>query len=95
MTKKQIDEKIYNYNTFILDKFKDIQAQANSLKNVDKPKNDVAFAKITDAIADVRNAFDKLEELEYEVPDPEEEEESGMAFFGGSSFGEFNRRKSF
>lgn len=80
MTQKQIDDKKYNYQTFILDKFRDIQSQANSLKNVDKPKNEVAFAKISDYIADVRNAFDKLSELEYAVPEPEEED-NGMSFF--------------
>ena len=81
MTQKQLDDKIYNYHTFILDKFKDIQTQANTLKNVDKPKNDIVFAKITDFIADVRAAFEKLEELECEVPDPEPEEDNGMSFF--------------
>lgn len=82
MTQKQLDDKIYNYHTFILDKFKDIQAQANSLKNVDKPKNDIAFAKITDFIADIRSAFDKLDELDRVIPEPEMEEDNGMAFFG-------------
>lgn len=90
MTQKQIDEKMYNYNTFILDKFKDIQAQANSLKNVDKPKNNVAFAKITDNIADIRNAYEKLEELECAVPEPEEES-TGMSFFNAS--GNMGRRQ--
>lgn len=88
MTQKQIDEKKYNYSTFVLDKFKDIQVQANTLKNVDRPKNEVAFAKITDYIADIRSAFDKLEELDREEPDIEEDMD-GMSFF---AVGNFDRR---
>lgn len=72
MTKKEIDDKIYEFSSFIMDKFKDIQTQANSLKNVDRTKNNIAFAKITDYIADIRNAFDKLDELESETPEPED-----------------------
>ena len=81
MTQRQIDDKIYEFQTFILDKFKDIQAQAQSLKNVDKPKNEVAFAKIADYIADIRHAFDSLAEYENLQPEAEEEDDSGMAFF--------------
>lgn len=88
MTQKQIDEKKYNYSTFVLDKFKDIQTQANTLKNVDRPKNEVAFAKITDFISDIRNALDKLEELDCEEPEPEEDT-GGMSFF---TVGSLDRR---
>lgn len=81
MTQKEIDEKLYEYNSFVTDKFRDIQAQANTLKYVDRQKNEVVFAKISDFIADIRHVYDKIEELERETPDAEEEENNGMSFF--------------
>lgn len=80
MTQKEIDEKIYTFNSYILDKFKDIQGQANALKNVDKPKNEVVFLKIKDAIADIRKAYDELERLSTISPEETEDLESNEGY---------------
>lgn len=85
MTQKELDEKIYSYNSYILDKFKDIQGQANSLKNVDKPKNEVAFCKIKDFIADIRKAYDELEKLAVTSVEEEVKEDDGYNSFISNS----------
>lgn len=73
MTQGQIDEKIYEMQSYITDRFRDIQRQANTLKNADdKTKVIQTLAKISDYSTDIQRGYeiwDKLMQEESEEPD--------------------------
>lgn len=80
MTQSEIDMKIYDCQSAIYDKFKDIQAHANSLKTIDRPKNEIAFSKINDIMDDIRRIYEQLDDLMYETADPEPEDTDTSSF---------------
>jgi hypothetical protein len=79
-----LDEKIYEVKSFIADKFKDIQMQSRSLKNVESEvKVKQTLIKIQDAITDIRRGYDELEKLTLITPDqnePEETDDNNLGF---------------
>lgn len=76
MTQRDIELQIESKRYYIADKFKDIQMNANTLKYAEnQASNYRAFVKITDAIDEVKKAYEEISELE--VTSPEEEEDSG------------------
>ena len=82
MTAKQIEATLYEWNSFIADKIRDIQASVRALKDPeDYIRNNHCFNQIENAIADIRNARAKIEELQDETP---EEEDSGNDYTGAS-----------
>lgn len=92
MTQKEKEEKRYSTIASIEGVFKDIQTQANTLKNPeDAVKMPVVLQKIKDGIADAVRLYDILREIEEEpvteeVPqriayDDYEDENSGSSFF--------------
>ena len=88
MSRRDYDDKEYELKSHIADKFKDIQMQANSLKNVeDETKVRQTFIKINDFIDEARRAYGDLEALAHE--DVIEEEDTtddycGMNFITSS-----------
>ncbi len=88
LSRREYDDKEYELKSYIADKFKDIQMQANSLKNVeDEVKVRQAFIKINDFIDEARRSYGDLEELSHEDVIEEEDtsdEYCGMAFMGTS-----------
>lgn len=94
MTQKELDAKISEMESYILERFKDIQSQAQSLKSIDRSRNEVAFVKMQDAFADCRRAYDSLERLMCETPEPEKEESEftrGAALFRPQPMNRFRR----
>ena len=86
MTERELETKIYDMKSFIADKFKDIQMQAQSLKNPDEDQMKILsiLTKISDDISDIKRGYSDLEELNVTVPEPEETEGGNGAF--GSYF---------
>lgn len=84
MKQSELDEKIYEVKSFIADKFKDIQMQSRSLKNVESEvKVKQTLIKIQDAITDIRRGYDELENLTLIIPDqnePEETDDNNLGF---------------
>lgn len=67
MTQSQIDGKIYEMKVYIADKFRDIQMQSQTLKNVeDETKVLQALAKISDFSEEIKRGYYALTELENE-----------------------------
>ena len=86
MTRREYDDKEYEIKSYIADKFKDIQMQALSLKNVeDETKVRQAFVKINDFIDEARRSYGDLEALSHEdvVEETEDSDDEfcGMSFF--------------
>ena len=82
MTAKQIETSLHKWNIFMADKITDIQASVRMLKDPeDYIKNNHCFNQIENAIADIRNAQAKIDELQDEIP---QEEESGDDYTGAS-----------
>lgn len=70
MTQQQIDEKIFEMQSYISDRFRDMQRQANTLKNAeDKTKNIQTLAKMSDYSTDIQRSYELLEELMREEPE--------------------------
>ncbi len=76
MTRRELEMKDYELRSFIAEKFKDIQMQAQSLKNVeDRDKALRAFAAIDEFIGDAKRTYVELEYLQDETPEDEENED--------------------
>ena len=89
MTAKQIENAIYEWQSFVADKINDIHAFATAIRNPeDYVKNNRNMAQIENAIADIRNAQTKIEELEDEVP---ESEDSSNDYTGNSFLNNLKR----
>ena len=81
MTEGQIEDKIYETKMYISDKFRDIQMQAQSLKNVeDEEKVKQTLTKIRDFVDEVFRGYGTLEELDHEIPE-EESSDDDNGFF--------------
>lgn len=73
MTKQELETKNFEYRDSIATAFKDIQMQANTLKNPDDDiRTNQILARIMDSIADIQRAYSNLRLLEGEKPDEEE-----------------------
>ncbi len=82
MTVQQIENEKFEVKMFIADKFRDIQMQSNSLKNVeDTSKVHQTLTKIVDFVEEVRRSYSRLETLDME--EPEEENNDEFNAFGG------------
>lgn len=67
MTRTEYEEKEYELKMYIADKFRDIQMQANSLKNVeDATKVKLTLVKISDFIQEIQRGYGSLESLYHE-----------------------------
>ena len=81
MTLKEIENAQFETRMFIADKFRDIQMQANSLKNVeDQSKALLTLTKITDFVEEIRRGYSNLDTLDRE--EPEEVPNDGYDAFG-------------
>ena len=84
MTKHQLESKIYDTKSYIADKFRDIQGQANTLKNVeDETKVLQALAKISDFTADIQRGYGTLNALLLEEPEDDEDEDDHSVYRRG------------
>lgn len=76
MTVQQIEDEKFEVRMFIADKFRDIQMQSNSLKNVeDVSKVHQTLTKIVDFVEEVRRSYSRLETLDMEEPEEENDDE--------------------
>lgn len=84
MTQQEIDDKVFELRMYISDKFRDIQMQSNSLKNVeDEVRNKQTLVKIDDFINDIRTAYSNLSDLQCEeAEEPEENDDDYCKLFG-------------
>lgn len=81
MTQRQIEEKIFEMQSYITDRFRDLQRQANTLKNPeDKTKNIQTLAKISDYSTDIQRSYEILEKLMCEEPEEPAETTNSYAF---------------
>ena len=72
MTQREIERKKEEYVSVLADKTKDIQMQAQSIKNPeDESKNTQIFMKIKDAIDDMTRAYNELRNLDSEIVEEE------------------------
>lgn len=77
MTQKEIDTKIFEMRMYIADKFRDIQMQSQSLKNVeDEVRVKQTLVKISDFVNEIQSAYRELSDLQCEEADEPEEEDS-------------------
>ena len=82
MTVRELEDKIFETQMYISDKFRDIQMQAQSLKSVeDEAKVQITLTKIIDFVEEVRRGYDTLNALHHEEPEEPDPEENGMSFF--------------
>lgn len=73
MTQREIERKKEEYVSVLADKTKDIQMQAQSIKNPeDESKNTQIFMKIKDAIDDMTRAYNELRNLDSEIVEEEQ-----------------------
>lgn len=85
MTQREIDAKVYEMKSYIADKFRDIQMQAQTLKNVeDETKALNTLTKISDFTGEIRRAYGSLEDMSHE--DIEEEPEEDNSYNNCSSY---------
>jgi hypothetical protein len=76
MTQRELDDKMYEMRSFIADKFRDIQMQSQSLKNVeDEVKVLQTLTKINDFTDEIRRGYGELDALYHEDVDEEEKEQ--------------------
>lgn len=77
MTQKEIDTKVFELRMYIADKFRDIQMQSQSLKNVeDEVRVKQTLVKISDFVNEIQSAYRELSDLQHEEADEPEEEDS-------------------
>ena len=87
MTFRDIELQKSAYNNLIADKFKEMQIASNQLKYAeDKGKNTQILVKMKDAIEEVYRCYSKLEELELEIPEEENDDNGFGSGFGGGYF---------
>lgn len=85
MTQREIERKKEEYVSVLADKTKDIQMQAQSIKNPeDESKNTQIFMKIKDAIDDMTRAYNELRNLDSEFVE-EEQSYDALEGFGSDS----------
>ena len=84
MKQHELEEKTYEIRSYIADKFRDIQSNATLLKNVeDEIKVKQILGKISDYSEEVLRGYRQLDELSYETPDEEEQDDTD---YDGSAF---------
>ena len=75
MTQKEIDDAKFSFYNAIADAFRNIQVLSNVSDPNDESKVKQTMLKIKDNLSNVDRFYKEIEALEYEVPDPEDEEE--------------------
>lgn len=87
MTAHELEAKTYELKSYIADKFRDIQMQANSLKNVeDEGKVLITLAKLTDFITEIRRGYSDIALLYQEEIEEEIEETDDCDIFSNLGF---------
>jgi len=87
MTLQELETKTYELKSYIADKFRDIQMQANSLKNVeDEDKVLITLAKLTDFITEIRRGYSNIALLYQEEIEEEIEETDDCDIFSNLGF---------
>lgn len=88
MTQTEYEDKEYELKMYISDKFRDIQMQANSLKNVeDITKTKQTLTKISDFIQEIHRGYSSLESLYHE--DITDEQDDNDDFNGDLNLTQF------
>lgn len=82
MKRTEYEEKEHELIMYIADKFRDIQMQANALKNVeDEVKVRQTLVKISDFVEEIYKGYSSLEDLHHEdVDDSVDNEDDYDAF---------------
>ena len=82
MKRTEYEEKEHELIMYIADKFRDIQMQANALKNVeDEVKVRQTLVKISDFVEEIYKGYNSLEDLHHEDVDDSVNEEDGYDAF--------------